>query len=126
MRLKIWSPNNVMSLTVFQNDCGTNAGMHLTICLNTYLCCWAAAGCLTEVRCSPHLTSAEFRGLIVLFLYLSEKYQYSISVFSHVTFSCLNVLIHVHKLFKWDLIHLSGICTFKIPLRIAQCISNGR
>lgn len=51
---------------------------------------------------SPYVTFSEFGVFIVLCL--CEKYKNDISIFLHITFYCLSVLTHIHKLFKWDLI----------------------
>lgn len=87
MRQKICSSNNVMSLTTFQNNYGTNAGMHLTICLNSWLC-WTAAVFLSKVRCK---TTQNFLNLGD-FLYYFHNCVKSTNMMFLVFFTLLSVV----------------------------------
>lgn len=107
MRQKICDSNNVMSLTTFQNNYVTNAGMHLTICLNSWLCCWTAAAFLSKVRCKTTLKIFWIWVISCTISTIVWKVLIWCFCFFHIAFCCLKILIHIHKLFKWALIHYS-------------------
>lgn len=114
-----------MSLTTFQNNYGTNAGMHLTICLNSWLCCWTAAVFLSKVRCKTTLkifwiwvisftiSTIVWKVLIWCFCFFSHCFLLSQNTYSYS-----------------QIIQMSPdpllIFNFKISLKVAQYFWDGR